>query len=286
MVSRSRTARLKVPGATLHYEVVGAGPVLLLIPGGPVDADGFAPLASALADRYTVVAYDPRGLSRSPFDGEPQDMTVQAFAEDAQRLLAALGTEPAYVLGESSGALVGCELLTHHPEQVRVLVANEPPATGLLDDAAEHVAFGREVYDTYRAQGVGAAMGKFLATAGLDQDAPPPAEATADMAAAMARMQPNLEFFLGHMWVPMLDYLPPVAQLRSLPIVVGLGERSVGQLAHRCALAFAEQLGTEPVVFPGGHSGVESDPAVFADRLDEVLQAAADRAAAAPEPSP
>jgi pimeloyl-ACP methyl ester carboxylesterase len=158
-MNRTRADTLRVPGATLHYEVCGTGPVLLLIPGGPADAGGFAPIRNVLSDRYTVVTYDPRGVSRSPLDGEPQDTTVQIFAHDAHQLLAALGTEPAYVLGDSGGALVGLELVSQHPEQVRVLVAHEPPLTRLLDDADEHARFGQEVYDTYRSEGIGPAMG-------------------------------------------------------------------------------------------------------------------------------
>ena len=34
-VSMQRSATLKVPGATLYYEVWGSGPLLLVIPGGP-----------------------------------------------------------------------------------------------------------------------------------------------------------------------------------------------------------------------------------------------------------
>jgi pimeloyl-ACP methyl ester carboxylesterase len=36
-----KTETLQVPGASLYYEVRGSGPVLLMIPGGPMDADGF-----------------------------------------------------------------------------------------------------------------------------------------------------------------------------------------------------------------------------------------------------
>jgi len=178
-------------------------------------------------------------LSRSPFDGEPQDTTVQTFADDAQRLLAAVGTEPAYVLGSSGGGLVGLELVREHPEQVRVLVAHEPPCTRLLDDADEHLAFDREVYDTYSAEGVGPAMGK-------------------------------MEFFLAHMWLPLTEYAPDTSQLGSLPITVAVGEASEGQLAHRAARALAEQLGQAAAVFPGDH-GWGGNAEAFADRLDEVL---------------
>jgi pimeloyl-ACP methyl ester carboxylesterase len=272
-MNRSRSDTLRVPGARLHYEVCGTGPVLLLIPGGPADAGGFAPIRDVLSERYTVLTYDPRGLSRSPLDGDPQDTTVHTFAEDTHQLLAALGTEPAYVLGDSGGALVGLELVCRYPEQVRVLVAHEPPLTRLLDDAAEqHTRFAREVYETYRSEGIAPAMGKFAAGAGLDQDPPEaPVDPTPEMAEAMARMQGNMEFFLGHMWLALGDYAPEISGLRSLPIVVGVGEASEGQLAHRAALALAEQLGKEPTVFPGGHSGIGSHPEAFAGRLHEVL---------------
>ena len=273
-MNQSLTGTLKVPGATLHYEVRGTGPVLLLIPGGPADAGGFAPIRDVLSDRYTIVTYDPRGLSRSPLDGEAKDATVETFADDAHRLLAALGTEPAYVLGDSSGALVGLELVSRHPEQVRALVAHEPPLTRLLDDADEHARFAREVYDTYRTEGVGPAMGKFAAGAGLDEDPPEaPADPTPEMAEAMVRMQGNMDYFLGHMWLPLGNCAPDVSRLRPLPITVAVGETSEGQLAYRAALALAERLGKEPTVFPGGHSGIGSQPEAFADRLDETLAA-------------
>lgn len=271
-MNRCRIGALKVPGATLHYEVRGAGPVLLLIPGGPADAGGFGPIGDVLADRYAVVTYDPRGLSRSPLDGVAGEVTVRTFADDARRLLAEVGVEPAYVLGSSGGALVGIELLTRYPQWVRALVVHEPPLTSLLDDAGEHAAFAREVHDTYRSEGVGPAMGKFLASAGLDGPPPEPAGGqTPEMAEAMARMQRNLDFFLGHMWLPLGDYDPDVSALRSLPVTVAVGEASEGQLAHRTSLALADRLGAEPVVFPGDHGGFGSHPEAFADRLHGVL---------------
>jgi pimeloyl-ACP methyl ester carboxylesterase len=53
------THLLDVPGARLYYERRGTGPLLLI--GSPVDSSGFA----GLADRYTVVTYDPRGIGNS-----------------------------------------------------------------------------------------------------------------------------------------------------------------------------------------------------------------------------
>ena len=115
-------------------------------------------------------------------------------------------------------------------------------------------------------------MGKFLASAGLDGDPPRPAVGpNPQMAEGMARMQGNFDFFLGHMLLPLGNYAPDISRLRSLPITVAVGEASEEQLAYRAAVALAERLGKEPVVFPGDHGGFNSHPGAFARRLDEVL---------------
>ncbi|WP_370023837.1 alpha/beta fold hydrolase [Planotetraspora sp. GP83] len=267
---------LKVPGATLYYEVRGSGPVLLMIPGGPTDASVFAGLSDALADRYTTVAYDPRGNSRSVLDGPPEDQRLDVHGDDAHHLLAAVTSEPAYVLGSSGGAQIGLDLAARHPERVRTLVAHEPPAVELLPDAARHRALMREVYDTYRKEGVGPAMRKFeegIGMGGEDDEVPPPMDPGAEMPEDMARIIANLEFFIAHGARPLSGYVPDVAALRSgsTRVVVGVGEASAGQLAHRTALALAERLGTDPVTFPGDHAGYGSHPAAFAETLHKVL---------------
>src|SRR2546423_13572123 len=121
--------KLQVPGATLYYEVRGSGPVLLMMPGGPADAGAFRNIAEPLAAHYTVVTYDPRGLSHSTLDGPLQDeRIVEIFADDVHRLLSAAAKEPAHVFGSSGGAVIGPELAARHPEQVRALVWPAPPA--------------------------------------------------------------------------------------------------------------------------------------------------------------
>jgi pimeloyl-ACP methyl ester carboxylesterase len=270
---------LKVPGAQLYYEVQGTGPVLLTIPGGPTDAGIFAGLARFLADRYTVVSYDPRGNSRSVLDGPPEDQRMDVHGDDAAQLLAALSGEPAYVLGSSGGAQIGLNLAARYPHRVHTLVAHEPPCVQLLHDAAEQRAFTESVYNTYRADGVGPAMQKFIAAAGLaggpqpeklTSPSPPPPE----IQEAFGRIQGNLDFFLAHGLKPISLYVPDVTTLRagSPWIVVGVGETSAGQLAYRCAVALAQQLGTAPVSFPGGHGGYGDQAAAFSERLHHVLR--------------
>src|SRR5437763_16840115 len=71
---------LDVPAARLYYERQGDGPLLLMI-GSPMDSTGFAGLASALADRYTVVTYEPRGIGLSTREDATQDVTPEQQAD-------------------------------------------------------------------------------------------------------------------------------------------------------------------------------------------------------------
>ncbi len=272
--STIRVESLKVPGATLYYEVRGSGPVLLMIPGGPADAGAFWGIAGLLADWYTVVTYDPRGNSRSKLDGPPADQKVEVHADDAHRLLAAVGAEPAYVLGSSGGAVVGLELVARHPGQVDALVAHEPPVLELLPDAARWRAFNQEVYDTYRNDGVGPAMQKFGAGLGIE-DQGPPAEMPPEMMEGMARMGGNIEFFVAHLIRPISGYVPDIAALwaTSTRIVVAAGDESRAKpwAVYEASVALAERLGTDVVHFPGHHGGFGTHPAAFAEKLHEVL---------------
>src|SRR5438309_10739712 len=93
------------PGGTLHYEVAGSGPVLLLIAGDGTDAGVYSGIVGQLAAEYTVVTYDPRGNSRSRYDGDPADESIEQSAADALALIDAVaGAEPAYVFGSCPGA--------------------------------------------------------------------------------------------------------------------------------------------------------------------------------------
>jgi pimeloyl-ACP methyl ester carboxylesterase len=299
---------LEVPGASLRYEVCGSGPVLLLIPGGVADAAMFAGVVPLLSDGYTVVTYDPRGISRSTLEDPTRDVPVEVQADDARRLISAVTSEPAYVFANSSGAITGLALMTQHPGQVRTLVAHEPPVTELLADRENFRLASAEVYNTYLKAGAGVAMGRFMVMAGLAEPAGPgsasrakrgaranggergahangggrPAGPAADgprpipdpqMLAVMARMQGNLDLFFAHMFGPITSYVPDQEALREVSsrVVVAVGTTSTGQTAHRAAVALGAALGTPPVGFPGGHGDFTLQPEEFARTLSRVL---------------
>jgi pimeloyl-ACP methyl ester carboxylesterase len=279
MTHPTKSDTLKVTGATIYYEVRGSGPVLVMIPGGPADAGVFAGVAEDLAANYTVVAYDPRGNSRSTFDGAPEEQRLDIHGDDAARLIETFGDSPAYVFGSSGGGQIGLNLASRHPGRVRTLVAHEPPCLRMLPDPSDALAGIQEVYDTYRREGVGPGMQKFMQVAGLgggqrQPDASPQSEPGPQAREAFARIGGNLEYFLAHGLRPISFAVPDVSALRAagVRVVVGVGETSGGQLAHRTAMALAEKLGTDPVSFPGDHGGFGSHPDAFAEILHRIFQ--------------
>jgi len=269
------SSTLKVPGAKIYYEMQGSGPLLLMIPGGPADAGVYANVARYLSDRYTVVAYDPRGNSRSTFDGQPKDTTLDELGDDAARMIETLGKGPAYVFGSSGGAQIGLNLAARHPKLVRKLVAHEPPCLLLLDDPTSMLAMIKLIDDTYRREGVAAGIQKFMSLNGIN-NAPPPRDAPPNPAVVetMGRIQNNFDFFLGHLLYPLSHYRPDVEALRAnkIPIVVGVGEETVGQTANRTALALAKKLEVTRVVFPGDHNGYGPHAEIFAQTLQHTLE--------------
>ena len=235
-MDRTRVATLKVPGARLHYEVRGAGPVLLIIPGMPADAGLYAVFARRLAASYTVVTCDLRCMSRSHLDGPAGDQLVEVHADDARRALGAVGAGPAHVLTDSISDLVGLHLAASEPGQVRTLVAFEPPVTELLPDRERWRAFFEDLHDTDRTQGLYPALLKFAEGAGLGGGEPEDPDPDPETTAAMARMDQNLDLWLAHVVRPsFFGYGPDITGLRAGPtriVVVIAVTRRPGEFAE------------------------------------------------------
>ena len=255
---------LDVPGARLHYEVLGTGPVLMCI-GHPMGASGFAALAPFLADDFTVVTYDPRGFFQSSIEDPDQDGDPDVLADDVRRILEALGGGPAHVFGSSGGAVTGLALVAHAPAHVRTLVAHEPPVALLLPDAEDARSGMHAIYDIYGAEGLAAAWQAFgdftgLAVMPQGQDVSPEESATSDR-------------FFAHGLLPIALYEPDLRALRDAPsrVVVAGGVTSRGEFPHRTAVALAEHLGSALAEFPGNHAGFAIEPEAFARKLRDVL---------------
>lgn len=261
------TQVLEVPGAKLYYEVRGSGPLLLLV-GCPMEALFFAAMADALAAHHTVVTYDPRGISHSTVDEPDAQVPPDTHADDLHAIVTAVGGGPADVFGSSGGAVNGLALAARHPEDVRTLVAHEPPVTCVLPDAAAVDAGVDEIVDTYRTDGAGAAFVRFLAQCGLDvpdgEQPPTPPN---------AYQERNDRHFFLNLIRTTTRYRPDAAALRDARtrVVVAVGADSGDQLAARTARAVAATLGAPLVEFPGDHGGFLGTPGPFLATLRNTL---------------
>ncbi|PWK71335.1 pimeloyl-ACP methyl ester carboxylesterase [Streptomyces sp. CG 926] len=270
---------LRVNGATLRYEVRGHGPLLLLIPGGSGGAASFDGIADELAAEYTVAAYDPRGLSRSPLEDPEAEQTVAEHADDALRIIDLLSPgAPARVFGSSSGAIAALHLLTVRPERLERVVAHEPPVVEVLPDAPDHRALLVRVRETLDGQGLMPAMAVFAAGLRKAGDTPgPPAEVVLppEAAARAERTMADLPYFVGRIVPAFMSYVPDVDRLESLSerLVLAGGQDSRGELPYRPAAFLAERLGTDLRHFPGGHTGLTTHPAAFGEVLRKAFRA-------------
>src|SRR3954464_4622034 len=158
------TQTLDVPGATLAWDVrrndASTEPALMLI-GSPMGAAGFATLAGHFPDR-TVVTYDPRVSERSHRTDGASETTPEEHADDLHRVISAFGEEPVDLFASSGGAVNALAFVARHPEQVRTLVAHEPPAASLVPDREAALAACQAVGDDYQRAGFGAGMARFI----------------------------------------------------------------------------------------------------------------------------
>lgn len=279
---------LDVPGASIVYDVRGPLPAAdgeppLLLIGQPMDATGFVTLASYLTDR-TVVTYDPRGLGRSTRSDGSTTHDPRVQAQDLHALVAALGGGPVDVLASSGGAVTALAWAAAYPQDLRTVVAHEPPVIGVLPDAEQARAASARVDAAYAERGWGWGMAAFVAF--TSWQGPFPADFLTELPDPAAFGMPAQDDgsrddpLLSGASAPVTAFEPDVEALRSSPVrlVLAAGVESEGLVTWRTTHALAELLGTQVAVFPSGHGGFLGDeygmpgqPEAFAARLREVL---------------
>ena len=283
------THMLETAEVDIAYDVRGplptenGRPPLLMI-GQPMDAGGFATLASHFTDR-TVVTYDPRGLGRSTRKDGRVDNAPTVQANDVHAVIEALGAGPVEMFASSGGAVTALALVAAYPDDVVTLVAHEPPLIPVLPDAAAAGRARAGIRDTYEAKGSGAGMAAFIAMTSWQgeftdgyfaQPAADPAAFGMPTEDDGSRDDPLLS---DRSWA-VSSYRPDVDALTTAPtrLVIAVGEESHGTFTGRTTVATAELLGQQATVFPshhggflGGEFGYAGQPEAFARRLREVL---------------
>ncbi|MFG1780239.1 alpha/beta fold hydrolase [Micromonospora sp. NPDC049048] len=285
------TGTLTLDGTPIDYRYRGDGPPLLLLPGGAGHAGVLDGLAAHLADYYRVVAVSSRLVSAPPGTVHV-DQHPKAYAEDILGVIDRLFDEPPTVFALSASAITTLELLTRHPDCLRLAVVHEPPLLGLLPDAGRHRTALEAVRAAARTGGMDEAarlMTETMTAPAPGTDIPdlrhvgdwldgyagtlpePPTPELLELFTVLGEFQP---LFLEHILIPFatgeVDLTALAAVSSRLVPIAGIDSR--GQLPYRAAAALATRLGLPLTEFPGGHLGPVDRPAQFAGAFRALIE--------------
>jgi haloacetate dehalogenase len=138
------TRRVRTGGATIHLEMGGEGPPLLLLHGYPQTHVMWHRLAPPLAREYTVVCPDLRGYGDS---SKPRDLpghvnySKRAMALDMAQVMESLGFLGFHVVGHDRGGRVAHRLARDFPKRVRTLtVLDISPTLRMYESTTQQFA--------------------------------------------------------------------------------------------------------------------------------------------------
>jgi len=241
----------------VYYELHGSGPALLNISGTGADLRRMPVAASPMNDHFEVLSFDQRGLGQT---SKPETVYSMAdYADDAARLLRAVGWQHVNVLGMSFGGMVALHLALRHPDLVDRLVLCCTSAGGDHASYPLHELIDRDPDDVFSTRmrlldcrwdpdaaepipGLGA-MYDFIA-------AEPFMPAAADEAAGLRR---QLAARSGH------DVVGDLVAIRAPTLVCGGRHDGLAPMAN--AEFLADHIpNTELREFDGGHIFMLQDP--------------------------
>jgi pimeloyl-ACP methyl ester carboxylesterase len=136
---------VRTAGLEIAYERVGKGPPVAFVHGAGEDGRVWQPQLSALADEFTVVAWDEPGAGRS--SDVPADFGLREYATCLAALIEAVALGPAHVAGISWGGTVVLELYRHRPELVATLILADTYAGWKGSLSEEEVRAPAEEFD-------------------------------------------------------------------------------------------------------------------------------------------
>lgn len=106
-------------GARLSYTRIGTGTPVMLIQGVGAIGNVWRPQVEALRDRYSVIAFDNRGIGASTIIGG--SLSIEAMADDVLAILDAEEIARCHVVGHSMGGLIAMQVALTSPRRVKSL---------------------------------------------------------------------------------------------------------------------------------------------------------------------
>ncbi|MEV5007241.1 alpha/beta hydrolase [Streptomyces sp. NPDC056159] len=111
---------------TLAYRVLGEGPSVICLPGGPMRASDYLGDLGGLSAHRRLVLPDLRGTGGSAVPRDPASYRCDRLVDDVEALREHLGVERVDVLAHSAGANLAALYAARHPERVGRLALITP----------------------------------------------------------------------------------------------------------------------------------------------------------------
>lgn len=120
---------VEAAGATLHLRVGGQGDAVVLLHGFGETGDMWTPLATALAQRFTIVVPDLRGMGQSSRPAGGYDKKTQA--QQLAKALDTLGIPAVALVTHDIGNMVGYAFAAQFPRRVTRFALIDAPLPGI-----------------------------------------------------------------------------------------------------------------------------------------------------------
>jgi pimeloyl-ACP methyl ester carboxylesterase len=273
-------------GDELYYKVRGTGkPILFIAPGGG-NGDDYLPVANILADSYKVITYDRRANTRSTRHF-PNDFSIRQQSRDAVAVLSELGETKAFVIGNSSGAVIALDMATAFPAHVHGAVIHEAPIPSVLPEAGKWKDFFVSCNTLAKEKGSSAGAKRFFF--GVELPAYPILWAT--IKARIFVKKDKLEnepprisradatdLLLLNELLPVTGYEPDfeTAKVVGAKLYIGCGQYGLKRNAWyaNAARIMAEKLSCELIEFPGHHASFMDRPTEWSEVIREIAHKA------------
>ena len=128
-MAEGSVVRVDTPdGETLAVHVIGDGPPLLCVPGGPARASAYLEDFAGLADHRTLLRVDLRGTGLSPLPADRESLAFHRLADDLDVVRESRGLDTVDLIAHSAGSFVALAYAAKYPERLGRVVLVTPSA--------------------------------------------------------------------------------------------------------------------------------------------------------------
>ena len=124
-------------GTQIGYRVLGAGPPLVCLPGGPGRASEYLGDLGGLSQLRQLVLLDPRGVGMSADPADPASFRVGRLVHDVEAFRVHLGLDRMDLLAHSAGAVLAMLYAAAYPEHLSRLILVTPGLAAVGVDGTE-----------------------------------------------------------------------------------------------------------------------------------------------------